>query len=310
MSLLAIGECMIELGDRRSEADGDRWRMTYAGDSYNVAYAARAISGREVAYHTAHGDDPFSDAMRAAMRADGIGEARSAVLPGRRPGLYAISLDGAERSFTYWRADSAARHLADDPERLRNSLAGRDWVFVSGITLAIVRDRAALIAALREAAANGSRIAFDPNHRSALWNGDEARRLHAELLPHVGVVLTGVDDERLLHGRPMDIATIVATYARDGRTVIVKDGENGAWIAGPSAPVHVPPRTVEAKDTSGAGDAFDGGTLAGLMLGLPVGEAVDLGTRAAALTVCIHGARAPRERLAALGSGTRRHGAA
>ena len=41
--------------------------------------------------------------------AHGIGTASSPIIAGARPGLYAITLTGAERSFTYWRSDAAAR---------------------------------------------------------------------------------------------------------------------------------------------------------------------------------------------------------
>ena len=298
MSLLAIGECMVELGGRQRDADGERWRLAHAGDTFNAAYVARALGATPVDYHTAHGDDPFSEAMRETMRACGVGEAASPVLAGRRPGLYAITLDGAERSFTYWRSDSAARHLADDPDALRRSLAGRDWAFVSGITLAIAHERRALIDALIEAAKLGTRIAFDPNHRPRLWDAAEARRAHAALLSHVDLVLTGTDDERALGGAG-EPAAIVERYARPGRTVVVKDGANGAWLDGPHGAVRVPARPANAVDTTGAGDAFDGGMLAGLMRGMDAEGAARLAVRAAAVTVAHHGARAPASALRA-----------
>ena len=53
-------------------------------------------------------------------------------------GLYLIELEGAERSFHYWRSTSAARHLADDPGGLGAGLAGAGMVHLSGITLAIL----------------------------------------------------------------------------------------------------------------------------------------------------------------------------
>src|SRR5687767_1525444 len=112
---------MIEL----SAGDGDFWKMGFAGDTYNTAWYARALLKPEhrIAYVTAVGEDPFSRRMVAGMRAAGIETDRIRAVPGRRPGLYAISLDNAERSFTYWRGESAARLLADDPGWLRAALA-------------------------------------------------------------------------------------------------------------------------------------------------------------------------------------------
>ena len=38
-TFLSIGECMLEL----SQADGQLWRMGYAGDTLNTAWYVRAI---------------------------------------------------------------------------------------------------------------------------------------------------------------------------------------------------------------------------------------------------------------------------
>src|SRR5262245_38772330 len=110
--IASIGECMIEL----SGTGGELWRMGFAGDTFNTLWALKALAGDDhaVDYVSAFGDDPFSHDQIAFFGKHGIGTAASPTLAGARPGLYAITLTGAERSFTYWRADAAARRLADD----------------------------------------------------------------------------------------------------------------------------------------------------------------------------------------------------
>ena len=99
----AIGECMIELSGR----EADLWQMGFAGDTFNEAYYARAVlpPERAVAYVTALGDDPLSHRMSAFMDAAGVQTDRIRTVAGRRPGLYAITLEGSERHFTYWRGE-------------------------------------------------------------------------------------------------------------------------------------------------------------------------------------------------------------
>src|SRR5688500_18407115 len=111
--IVSIGECMLELSGK---GDGD-WRLGFAGDTLNTLWALRALTGpeRTANYVSAFGDDPFSRDQIAFFEANGIGIGKSPIIPGARPGLYAITLTGAERSFTYWRIDSAARQLASDP---------------------------------------------------------------------------------------------------------------------------------------------------------------------------------------------------
>ena len=115
----SIGECMLEL----SGQTGPNWRMGFAGDTFNTLWALHALSGeRPATYVSAFGDDPFSQGQISFFAENGIGIGASPVIPGARPGLYAITLTGAERAFTYWRSDAAARRLASDPLALAKSL--------------------------------------------------------------------------------------------------------------------------------------------------------------------------------------------
>src|SRR5687768_16763886 len=111
---------MIELSVRGD----DLWRLGFAGDTFNAAFYARAVlpPERRVGYVTAIGDDPFSDRMLEFVAANGVETDRIRRVAGRRPGLYAITLQGAERTFTYWRGESAARRLADDADWLEAAL--------------------------------------------------------------------------------------------------------------------------------------------------------------------------------------------
>src|SRR5690606_29237086 len=167
--IASVGECMLEL----SGTGAGEYRLNHAGDAFNLLWALRALlpQDRPADFVSAFGDDPFSTQQLAFFAENGVGIAASPRIPGARPGLYAITLEGAERSFTYWRADSAARRLADDPALLAKSLEGRALVYFSGITLAILEDdrRQVLIEALATAREAGSLVAFDPNYRARLW---------------------------------------------------------------------------------------------------------------------------------------------
>ena len=135
----SIGECMLELSGQA----GPNWRMGFAGDTFNTLWALHALSGdRPATYVSAFGDDPFSRDQIGFFAQNGIGIGASPVISGARPGLYAITLTGAERAFTYWRGDAAARQLASDPAALAKSLENQALVYFSGITLAILDEAA------------------------------------------------------------------------------------------------------------------------------------------------------------------------
>jgi 2-dehydro-3-deoxygluconokinase len=151
--IAVIGECMIELSQ---DADG-KLRQGFAGDTANTAVSlARLLPAptATISYVTALGDDEFSAAMIGGWEVEGLDTALVRRLPGKLPGLYWISTDAAgERSFHYWRSESAARAMLSGGylTRLRDALDGFELVCLSGITLAILPpgDREQLIGLLR-----------------------------------------------------------------------------------------------------------------------------------------------------------------
>nr|WIE89005.1 sugar kinase [Mesorhizobium sp. WSM4875] len=291
----SIGECMLELSGQA----GPHWRMGFAGDTFNTLWALHALSpGRLATYVSAFGDDPFSRDQIAFLAQNGIGIGSSPVIAGARPGLYAITLTGAERAFTYWRSDAAARQLASDAVALAKSLENQALVYFSGITLAILDDaaRKTLLSAVATARAAGSLVAFDPNYRPRLWPSREtAQAAILEALAVADIALPTFPDEQMLFGDEAPETTARRLGGVVGE-VVVKNGEQPALIAVDGAS-----ETIEAVhvaspvDTTGAGDSFNGGYLAARLAGHAPVDAVRRAHRVAAAVVQVRGALAPFE---------------
>lgn len=301
LSVASIGECMLELS---GAGDAGLWRMGHAGDTFNTLWALRALLPADAAcdYVSAFGDDPFSQQQLDFFAAAGIGTAASPRIPGARPGLYAISLKGAERSFTYWRSDAAARRLADDADALAKSLAGRSLVYLSGITLAILAPaaRETLAQALQTARAAGSLIALDPNYRPRLWaSPDETRAALTRFLPLCDIALPTFPDEQALFGDAGPAATAARLAAAGVGEAVVKNGEAPALVRAGAVTANVAAIPVtDAVDTTGAGDSFNGGYLAARLLGHEPQRAATLAHAVAAATIRVRGALAPAAALA------------
>ncbi|MBZ9677290.1 sugar kinase [Mesorhizobium sp. ES1-1] len=295
----SVGECMLEL----SGQTGPDWRMGFAGDTFNMLWALHALSSdRPATYVSAFGDDPFSRGQISFLAENGIGIGSSPVIPGARPGLYAITLNGAERSFTYWRADAAARQLASDPAALSKSLENQALVYFSGITLAILDNaaRQTLLAAVSKARAAGSLVAFDPNYRPRLWTGREAAQAAiVDALAVTDIVLPTFPDEQMLFGDDAPRATIDRLRQTVGE-IVVKNGEQPALIFEDGTVREVPAIHVAAPvDTTGAGDSFNGAYLAARLAGHAAVESTLRAHRVAAAVVQVRGALAPFETLRA-----------
>ena len=291
--VVAIGEVMVEMAP-----DGNgRFAMGFAGDTFNTAWYMRRLlgAGWQVDYATAVGADALSDDVVAFMQREGIGTAHVARHPSRTVGLYLIRTRGGERSFTYWRAQSAARQLADDPAALAAALEGAAVIHLSGVTLAILdaASRARLCRALAEARTRGAHVAFDTNLRAALWPGPDAMR--AGLRQGAGVadtVLPSLADEHAAFGAT-SAAQVIARYRAAGaRTVVVKNGAGPitGWDAGDGHAQLAPPAVAQPVDTTAAGDSFAAGFLAARRQGAPLASAMASAAQLAAQGVQARGA--------------------
>ena len=263
-----IGECMVEL---QRQADGGM-RQSFGGDTLNTAvYLSRLCGGEGIAvdYLTALGDDPMSQAMRARWREDGVGDGRVRVLADRLPGLYMIQTDEqGERSFLYWRGESAARHCFDGSgaDELLAALGDYHTLYLSGISLAIltVEGRERLLGALRQARSGGTRIVFDNNYRPRLWpDAAEARKHYEALLGLVDIALITWEDDVAVFG----FATpeqLFSHYAGLGvGEVVIKRGAGSCLLKSADGRAEVAPEPVEqVVDTTAAGDSFSAAYLA------------------------------------------------
>lgn len=299
--VVAVGEAMVEL----APVDDGLYRRGFAGDTFNtVWHMAQLLGDRAAGLVTRLGADSLSDAFVAEMAADGLDISGVTRDPERRMGLYLIELDGAERSFHYWRETSAARGLADDAAALAASLDAAGLIHLSGITLAILspEGRETLFRLLAEARAAGAVVAFDPNVRPRLWSSpEEIRGTIGRMLALTDIALPSFDDEAAIWGDASPDATAIRLGGQGVDEVIVKNGAGPVRLHAPGHDATIEtPRVDLVRDTTGAGDAFNAGYLSARLLGTDPATAVRVGQALSAEVIRCPGARAPHDRIAAV----------
>ena len=291
MKVAAIGEAMIELS-----MDGDHAAVGVAGDTLNTAiYLKRTAPAIQVDYVTRLGQEPFSRKIRDFIAAQRVDVDAIEYDVNGTPGLYAITTDaGGERSFTYWRDQSAARKMFQTTQGPNfGALKGYDVLYLSGISLAILpqETRETLLEWLAGYQSRGGRVVYDSNHRPKLWpDAETAQKVNAEMWAIADIALPSVDDEAVLSGESPD--EIAARFLRLGKT--------GALKRGPSGPLCLATGAVDdyrqaacVVDTTAAGDSFNGGYLGALFQGANQAEALRVGHDLAARVVGYKGAIVP-----------------
>ena len=292
MKIACVGEAMVEL----SLGQDNQASLGFAGDTLNTAiYLKRAAPALDVSYVTRLGRDDFSTRLRNFVAAEEISVDRIETSETRQVGLYAISTDAAgERSFTYWRSQSAARQMFEGNDF--SALDGFDVIYLSAITLAILPAgvRAGLAEWLEAFRARGGQVAFDSNYRPALWDGQEqAQNWIARFWGLSDLALPSVDDEMAIFGAA-DAAAVVGRLRGFGVSDgALKQGPDGPLSLGEPVQAHYAPAN-KVVDTTAAGDSFNAGYLAARLSGIGQAAALQAGHDLAAFVVGVKGAIAPK----------------
>jgi 2-dehydro-3-deoxygluconokinase len=290
-----VGECMVEL--RR--AGPGLLAQSFAGDVYNTAvYFERMSGANTTCFVSAVGSDTASRALLDAAAAQGLDTSRIARISERQPGLYWIELDAqGERSFLYWRADSAARLMLNEEHAASLHAQARacSLLYFSGITLAILdgKRRERLLALARQVNEAGGWVAFDSNYRPALWESAQHAVQWCDAASAACThALVTFEDEQRLHGDRAPADTLKRLLAGGAREAVVKLGPEGCVVqtSAMAIPASIPAIKVEAVDTTAAGDSFNAAYLAARVSGDTAEAAAQAGNALAALVVSHRGA--------------------
>ncbi|WCN78996.1 sugar kinase [Micromonospora sp. LH3U1] len=288
-----MGETMVVLCPDPGEPleHAERVAVSVGGAESNVAgYLARL--GHRAGWVSRVGDDPFGRAVVRHVAAAGVRVDQVRVDPAAPTGLYVKDPGPEGTTVHYYRAGSAASRM--DPGTLADPrLAGARVLHLSGITPALSASCRALVEhAVADRPLAGALISFDVNHRARLWPAEQAAPVLRDLADRCDLVFVGQDEAETLWGTADPMA--VRQLLPGPETVVVKDGSVGATaLCRDAEPVFVPAPRVTVVEPVGAGDAFAGGYLAGLLRGLDTLRRLRLGHLVAAQALGSTGDNAP-----------------
>jgi ribokinase len=255
---------------------GGTFKRHGGGKSANQAVAAARL-GAAVRMVAAVGDDDLGEEAVGLLRAEGIDVSGIVRLAGIPTGVAVIVVDAAGENQIAVASGANAELAAGSVEHgLRDAVSGV-------VLLCLEVPDAPVLAAARAARAAGLALVLNPA---------PARPLPAELLELSPLLTPNRDEARALAGEDDAEAAARALARRTRAPVVVTLGAAGALVLDGDMLERIPAPRVEAIDTTGAGDAFNGALACELAGGAALLDAVRAAVAIAAESTRAPGARA------------------
>ena len=292
--LIGLGEAMVEIYADQPLGSATQLQKSFGGDVFNALVMAQRL-GTSTGFYTRVGNDPFGQGLLEFCQSEGVDTSQAKMVNGEN-GVYFISLQtGGEREFTYRRQGSAASQygLYDlDQEAIQKS----QMLLVSGISQAISQSaEEAVLGAAKMAREGGIKVAFDPNYRPKLWEYHgglkAAQQAFLKLEPYLDILLPSFPADLSIFGlEPQDQQDALQALQQHCAVVAMKCGEDGAWISTQDTKQHIPAQKATVVDTTGAGDAWNGAFLHGVLQHKTLIESAREANRIAAIKLGHRGA--------------------
>lgn len=235
--------------------------------------------------------DEFSEMIRADMARRGVELPLPHLAEGKAGRCVVLLLPGGERAFLIWQGEPWRMTAISDG--VRDWLASEtscDAVLAEGYLLTSEEGTEVVRLALRTAAAIGARRILSLSDRRLV----AAQREVFWSIIDAGVdVLIGNDAEFAALSDDGDAERLAAGLGRLGMVALVTMGRRGALTHGPHGRHVVGAADIPAVSALGAGDAFAGGFLCGLLSGLSQEESLARGVACATAAVRVVSARTP-----------------
>src|SRR5699024_1756563 len=134
------------------------------------------------------------------------------------------------------------------------------------------------------------KVSFDPNIRLKMWSKEEARRIIAEILPDVDILLASDDELEIILESKNPEQVFKKAEQLGISTVAMKRAENSTIGYDKGETIEVNTFSVEnVVDTVGAGDGFDAGFIYGYLKGWQMEKVITFANMVGSMVVGVKG---------------------
>lgn len=268
VEIVCLGEALIDLISVErgvSLAQARTFEKAPGGAPANVAVGLARL-GVKSGFMGKVGDEDFGYLLARTLAENGVDTSALLFSQEARTALAFVCLkEDGERDFMFYRHPSADMLIR--PEEINKDYIKAASVFHFGsISLITEPSRSATLEALRCAREHGLFVSYDPNLRLSLWPSPTEARQGIELGWHFAHVVKMSEEELEFLAGTSDLERGVAQLLHsDSKLLVISRGREGCYFATREERGYVRGYRVAAVDTTGAGDGFVAGLLAGLL---------------------------------------------
>ncbi|WP_409025615.1 ribokinase [Gallibacterium anatis] len=260
---------------------GQNYHIVYGGKGANQAVAAARL-GAKVDFIACIGEDKIGLEMKQAFQKDGINTDSIATIQGETTGIAMIQVtDSGENSIVI--SAGANAHLTTDiVDKFKQKILDAD-----ALLMQLETPLDAIIYATKIAKQAGKHTVLNPA---------PAKALPDELLAQLTMITPNETESEVLTGVKVvdeqSAARAAAVFHQKGvAIVLITLGAKGVFISHNALQKIIPGFRVQAKDTTAAGDTFNGALVTALLEQKSLEEAIQFAHAAAAISVTRFGAQ-------------------
>ena len=257
---------MIEVSGNTDNLEKKQIKMNlnFGGDTFNAAVYFSRLTKKEfnTFYFTGLGQDHLSKMMVKRFKNENLKTELIQIIKDKSPGLYSIQTDEkGNRSFSYWRNDSAAKKMIErcNLNKIDKFISDSELFYYTGISLGILKqkDQNKLI----DLSKKSKLTAFDFNYRNSFHgNKIKSQSLFKKSNLSSNINFISFDDIIEIFGKS-DPIEFINTFKRKDNIIILKHFEKIFYSEfNKIGSINIP--IIKAIDTTAAGDSFNGSFLA------------------------------------------------
>ena len=274
LELLTVGRVGVDIYPQQDGPlkDVSTFAKYLGGTATNVAVGAARL-GRRTAVLTKVGPDGFGDFVREALDGFGVDSSYVGTAPGLLTPVVFCELDPAEDpGLLFYRAPIAPDLTLTEDDVPWDVVSEVPVFWVTGTGVSVEPARSTQLAMLkhrgRPEAGSGRHTVLDLDWRPMFWpSAEDARSEYDAMLDHVTVAVGNRAEVEVAVGTNDPHEAAARLLDRGLELALVKMGGEGVLVATREGTDVVKPHPVDVVCGLGAGDAFGGALVHGLLSG-------------------------------------------